>query len=393
MTTDMFKRLDRIAPLDELETEFVDQLRRVATEKIAPRAEEYDQSAEFPWDNVKLLNDLGMNGVFIPEAYGGTPLSYRCYLRLVEELSRACPATAITWATNFHAIGPLVVFGSEGQKSRFLPGIAAGGLGAVAITEATGGSDVTAMKSTLRAGGDGGYILDGSKLFITNGDVADVILVFAKWPAIEGARRQLSAVVVEKGTPGLEVVRRESKMGHRASSTVELRFDDCPIPAGNVIGELGDGFSILLTMLNRSRPSISAQAIGIAGAAFDETLSYINDRRQFGQRILDFQGVQFMVADMATKLATARSWLAHVGAMVDAGEPDYDVEASILKLAATDAAMSITTDAVQLQGGYGYMTGAKVERMFRDAKLTQIWEGANEIHRARIGRSFLAAKA
>ena len=389
MTTDMFERLDRIAPLDELETEFVEALRRVARDKIAPRAEEYDQSGEFPWDNVKLLNELGMNGVFLPEEYGGTPLSYRCYLRLVEELSRACPSTAITWATTFHAIGPLVVFGSDDQKSRYLPGIAAGGLGAVAITEATGGSDVTAMKSTLRADGNGGYTLDGSKLFITNGDVADVMLVFAKWPEIDGARRQLSAVLVEKGTPGLEVVRRESKLGHRASSTVELRFDGCPVPKENVVGELGDGFSILLTMLNRSRPSISAQAIGIAGAAFDETVNYINERRQFGQRILDFQGVQFMVADMATKLATARSWLAHVGAMVDAGEADYDVEASILKLAATDAAMSITTDAVQLQGGYGYMTGSKVERMFRDAKLTQIWEGANEIHRSRIGRAFL----
>src|SRR5581483_8876834 len=174
--------------------------------------------------------------------------------------------------------------------------------------------------------------------------------------------------------PGFTVVRKESKLGHRASSTVELAFDGCPVAEENVLGSLGDGFAILL-MLNRSRPSVAAQAIGIATAAFEETVRYINERQQFGRRILDFQGVQFIVADMATKLATARSWLAHVGSLVDAGAADYDVEASILKLAASDAAMAITTQAVQLQGGYGYMTGSKVERLFRDAKLTQIWEG------------------
>jgi acyl-CoA dehydrogenase len=318
-------------------------------------------------------------------------MSYRGYLQLVEAISRACPATAITWATTFHAIGPVVQFGTPEQKSRFLPRIAAGGLAAVAITEASGGSDASALRSTLRPAEAGGYVLDGSKLFITNGDVADVVLVLAKWPEIDGARNQLSAVLVEKGTPGFTVVRKESKLGHRASSTVELAFDGCPVPEERVLGSLGDGFAILVTMLNRSRPSVAAQAIGIATAAFEETVRYINERQQFGRRILDFQGVQFMVADMATKLATARAWLAHVGGLVDAGATDFDVEASILKLAASDAAMAITTQAVQLQGGYGYMTGSKVERLFRDAKLTQIWEGANELHRARIGRSFLTA--
>ena len=389
--TALFDRLDHLSPLDEIEAEFVEHVRKVAAEKIAPRAEEYDQSEEFPWENVKLLNSLGLNGVFIPEEYGGTPLSYRGYLQLVEAISRACPATAITWATTFHAIGPVVQFGTPEQKERFLPRIAAGGLAAVAITEASGGSDASAMRSTLRSADGGGYVLDGSKLFITNGDVADVVLVFAKWPEIEGARRQLSAVLVEKGTPGFTVVRKESKLGHRASSTVELAFDGCSVPEENVLGSLGDGFAILVTMLNRSRPSVAAQAIGIATAAFEETVRYINERQQFGRRILDFQGVQFIVADMATKLATARAWLAHVGSLVDEGAADFDVEASILKLAASDAAMDITTQAVQLQGGYGYMTGSKVERLFRDAKLTQIWEGANELHRARIGRSFLSS--
>jgi acyl-CoA dehydrogenase len=371
------------------ETEFVQYVAGVVRDKIAPRAEEFDQSGEFPWDNIRILNELGMNGVFIPEAYGGVPLSYCCYLKLVEELSRGCPSTAITWATTFHAISPVIAFGDEEQKSRYLPGIAAGGLAAVAITESTGGSDVFAMQSTLAPDGDDMLLLNGTKIFITNGDVADVLLVFAKLPGGSERKQQLSCVLVDRGTEGLEVVRREAKLGHRASSTVELSFTNCRIPRSKVLGGQGRGFEILLSMLNKSRPSVAAEAIGIALTAFDECREYINERRQFGQRILDFQGVQFMLADMATKIVTARSWLMQVGRMVDDGCTDFDVEASILKLAASDAAMSVSMNAVQLQGGYGYMTGSKVERLFRDAKLTQIWEGANELHRSRIGRSFL----
>ena len=379
--------------LTEVETEFVSYVRGVVDAKIAPLADSFDQSGEFPWPNVKLLNELGMNGVFIPEQYGGTPLSYSAYLRLVEDLSRACPATAITWATTFHAIAPVITYGTDEQKQRYLPKIAEGGLAAVAITEQSGGSDATAMRSTLVPDGPDHFLLNGSKIFITNGDVADVVLVFAKWSGAEGARRQMSCVLVDRESPGFEVVSRESKLGHRASSTNELRFDNCRVSSANVLGELGDGFPILLSMLNRSRPSVAAQALGIAVAAFEETQRYINERRQFGQRILDFQGVQFMLADMATSLVTARCWLRHVGQLVDDGVADFDVEASMLKLVASDAAMNIATQAVQLQGGHGYMTGSKVERLFRDAKLTQIWEGANEIHRTRIGKSFLDRKA
>jgi acyl-CoA dehydrogenase len=379
---------DALIGLTEDEQKLISYVASVAQDKIAPRAEEYDQSGEFPWDNVRLINELGMNGVFIPDKYGGTPLSYSCYLRLVEELSKACPSTAITWATTFHAISPVITFGTEGQKQRYLPGIAAGGLAAVAITETSGGSDAFAMKSTLTVDGDE-LVLSGDKVFITNGDVADVILVFAKGPGGQSRRHQLACVLVDKGTPGLEIVRREHKLGHRASSTVELRFDDVRLPRDNVLGELTDGVPILFAMLNKSRPSVAAEAIGIAGAAFDLSREYVNERKQFGQRILDFQGVQFMFADMAVKLTTARSLLAQVGRMVDGGCTDFDVEASILKLAASDAAMSIATNAVQLHGGNGYITGSKAERLFRDAKLTQIWEGANELHRARIGKSFL----
>jgi acyl-CoA dehydrogenase len=379
---------DALLGLTDDEQKLISYVASVAQDKIAPRAEEFDQSGEFPWDNVRLLNELGMNGVFIPEEYGGTPLSYSCYLRLVEELSKACPSTAITWATTFHAISPVITFGTEEQKQRYLPLIANGGLAAVAITETSGGSDAFAMRSTLTVDGDE-LVLSGDKVFITNGDVADVMLVFAKGPGGQGRRQQLACVLVDKGTPGLEVVRREHKLGHRASSTVELRFDDVRLPRSSVLGELTDGVPILFAMLNKSRPSVAAEAIGIAAAAFELSREYVNERKQFGQRILDFQGVQFMFADMAVKLTTARALLAHVGRLVDGGCTDFDVEASILKLAASDAAMSIATNAVQLHGGYGYITGSKAERLFRDAKLTQIWEGANELHRARIGKSFL----
>lgn len=375
--------------LSDDESEFVSYVTGVIADKIAPRAEEFDKSGAFPWDNVRILNELGLNGVFIPEEYGGSALSYSCYLKLVEEVSRGCPSTAITWATTFHAISPVIAFGSEEQKSRYLPVIAEGGLAAVAITEETGGSDALAMQSTLKPDGDDTLVLNGSKIFITNGDVADVTLVFAKWPAGPERKKQMSCVLVDKDTPGFEVIRRESKLGHRASSTVELSFTDCRVPLSNLLGGQGRGFEILLSMLNKSRPSVAAEAIGIARAAFDECREYVNERKQFGQRILDFQGVQFMLADMATRIVMARSWLMEVGRMVDAGRTDIGIEASILKLAASDAAMAVATNAVQLQGGYGYMSGSKVERLFRDAKLTQIWEGANEIHRSHIGRSFL----
>lgn len=384
----LFADFDRSMPLSETETEFIDYVRQVAEEKIAPVAEKYEQSGEFPWANIKLLNELGMNGVFIPEEHGGTPLSYSAYLRLVEELSKACPSTAISWATVFHAIAPVVSFGTPEQKHRYLPGIAAGKLAAVAITEEGAGSDASAMRTTLTRDASGGFVLNGSKMFITNGDVADMIVVFARFGGTDDRRRQLSCVLIDHDNPGLRVAGRESKLGHRASSTVELRFDDCQLDSSSVLGELGDGFDILLSTLNRSRPSVSAQAIGIALAAFDETERYVNERRQFGQRIVDFQGVQFMLADMATSLAMARGWLRHVGRLVDECDQNYDVEASILKLAASDVAMNLTTQAVQLQGGHGYMTGSNVERLFRAAKLTQIWEGANELHRARIGRAF-----
>jgi acyl-CoA dehydrogenase len=388
--TAIFRRMDLDAQLEDVEEELVAQLRRVVDREIAPRAEANDRDASFPWDNLRVLNDLGMNGVFIPAEYGGSPTTYRCLLRLVEELSRGCAATANTWVTTYNAVHPLIAFGAPEQLARFLPRIAAGGLAAIAITEPSGGSDVLALRSTLTPLPGGDLVLRGEKVFVTNGDVADVVVTFAKVPGLGTRREQLTAVVLERDTPGLVVGAPEKKLGYRASSTVSLHFDDCVVPRDNVLGGAGEGFRVLLQMLNRSRPCISAEAIGIAGAAFDEAVRFANDRRLFGQRILDFQGIQFMVAGMASKLALARAWLLYVGRLIDEHPAeDHDIEASILKVAASDAAMSITTDALQVHGGAGYMTGTTVERLYRDAKLTQIFEGANELHRARIGSSFL----
>jgi acyl-CoA dehydrogenase len=370
------------------EREFLHYLRKVAAEKIAPRAEEFDQTGEFPVANMEVLNSLGLNGVFVPSEYGGIELSFGCILRIVEALSCACPSTAITWATTMHAVTSLCEFGTEDQKARFLKRIAEGKLAALAITESTGGSDVLAMESRLVPDGDD-FILNGSKLFITNGDVADLVVVFTRWTDAERPRDQLTCVLVDPAISEMEVLRRESKLGHRASSTAELRFNDCRVTRADILGELGDGFRILLHTLNKSRLSVAAQAIGIAEAAMAQTREYVNNRRQFGRRLLEFQGVQFVVADMVSQLVAAKALLCHVATLVDSGAKDIDLEASVLKVLAADAAMALATSAVQLQGGYGYMTGSGVERLFRDAKLTQIWEGANELHRARIGKSLL----
>jgi acyl-CoA dehydrogenase len=386
MSERIFDRIRRRQPLSDEERAALEVLDRVISERIAPRAEGYDASAEFPWDNVRDLNQLDLNLTFLPAAYGGAELSYRCYLMMVQALSAGCASTGVTWATTFHAVSPIVDFGTQAQKDRLLPAIAAGGLGALAITETSGGSDATAMTTRITPDGDD-VVISGEKLFITNGDVAEVYLVFGKWAEIDDARESLTAVVLEKGTPGLEVVGKEDKMGHRASSTAAIGLRDCRVPIDNVLAGPGQGRRILFSALNKSRPSIAAHALGIAQAAFADAVGYINDRRQFGRAVIDFQGVQFMLAGLASRLAMTQTWLFHVADLVQDGE-EAQVEASILKLAASDLAMDAAQTAVQLFGGYGYCKGVRVERLFRDAKLTQIWEGTNELQRQAIGRSF-----
>ena len=384
----VLQRLDASMPWSPEEAMLLDSVRELARERIAPRAAELDRSGAFPHDNVADINALGLNAMFIPEAYGGSPLSYSCYLACVREISAACASTGIVWATNFHAIKPLIEFGNEEQKQRLLPRIAEGGLASLVITEPSAGSDATGMRTRFEPRGDD-IVINGQKTFITNGDVADVYLLFGKWAGIDDAKRAISAVIVEKGAPGLTVVGTEDKMGTRASSTATLAFENCRIPRANLLCEPGDGLRILLTSLNRSRPSVAAHALGIARAAFEDAIAYINERRQFKRRVLEFQGIQFLVADLAAELATCEAWLWRVAGMVDNRADDIGVEASILKLKATDLAMRMSTEAVQLLGGYGYCKDYRVERLMRDAKITQIWEGTNQIHRQLIGRSFL----
>ncbi|HEX3209263.1 MAG TPA: acyl-CoA dehydrogenase family protein, partial [Geminicoccaceae bacterium] len=338
--------------------------------------------------NVRSINELGLNAMFVPEAYGGQPISYCAYLACVRELTKACAATGSVWSTNFHAMKPLIDFGSEEQKRRLLPKIAAGGLGALGITEPHAGSDATGMRTRFAPAGDE-IRIDGGKTFITNGDVADRLLLFGKWSEIEVPRKAISVLVVERGAPGLHVVRTEDKMGIRASSTATLAFGNCRVPRSNLLGEPGDGLRILLAALNKSRPSIAAHALGIARVAFEDGIAYINQRRQSGRRIVEFQGIQFLLADLASELALTERFLWHVGTLVDAGEDDIGIEASILKLRASDLAMRMTTEVVQLFGGYGYCKDLRAERLMRDAKITQIWEGTNQIHRQLIGRSFV----
>lgn len=384
----LLERLDARVSLDSEERMLLESVRAIARDELAPRAEHHDRTGEFPWKNVEAINTLGLNAMFIPEAYGGAPMSYAAYLSCVREVSKACASTGIIWATNYHAMKPLIDWGTEEQKQRLLPRIAAGGLGALAITEPGAGSDATGMRTTFREDGDQ-IVVNGGKTFITNGDVADLYLLFGKWEGIPGAKESISVLILEKGTPGLSVVRLEDKMGTRASSTASLALDNCRVPRSNLMGQPGDGLKILFASLNKSRPSVAAHALGIARAGFEDAVAYINERRQSGRKILEFQGIQFMVADMASELALVEGWLWQLASWVDGGASDFGNEASILKMRASDLAMRITTDAVQLLGGYGYCKDYRVERLMRDAKITQIWEGTNQVHRQLIGRSFL----
>jgi alkylation response protein AidB-like acyl-CoA dehydrogenase len=372
---------------NDQERQILDQVERMADEVIAPNAEHIDASCEFPWMNVEAINALGLNTIFIPEKFGGTPMSYKLYLEIVSIISAACASTGIIYATNFHAMKPLIDFGNDEQRSRLLPRIAEGGLASLAITESTAGSDATRMKTSFTPDGDS-IIINGSKSFITSGDVADRILLFGKWSEIDDSRAAVSVLILEKGAEGFEVVSKEKKMGHNGSSTCGLSFENVRMPRKNLIGNPGDGLKVLLASLNKSRPSIAAHARGIARAAFTDMVKYSNERMQSGQTVLDFQGNQFTLADLACELAMLERWLDYVAELVDGGDEDFGVEASVAKLRASDLAMKMATECVQFHGGYGYCRGYRAERLMRDAKITQIWEGTNQIHRQLIGRSF-----
>lgn len=357
-----------------------DLARRIAEEKIAPVALELDESGEFPWDLMKVIAESDLFGVYIPEEYGGLGGGVFEECLVVEELSRACSGVAVSYAASGLGCFPILMFGNEEQKSRYMPDIASGKkLAAFGLTEANAGSDASAMETTAVLDGDH-YVLNGTKQWITNGGEADIYTVFAMTDKKKGARGA-SAFIVEKGTPGFTFGKKENKMGIRASATRELIFQDCRIPKENLLGKEGMGFIIAMKTLDITRPGIGAQAVGIAQGAFDAALNYARERRQFGQPISSFQAIQHMLADMATQIEAARALVYATAKMIDAGCKDYSKESAMAKVFASDVAMRVTTDAVQIFGGYGYMKEYPVEKMMRDAKITQIYEGTNQIQR------------
>jgi alkylation response protein AidB-like acyl-CoA dehydrogenase len=364
-------------------------VRELATERVAPRAAEIDQSAEFPWDLKELLAQQDLLGTCFPEEHGGTALDTVAQSILVEELARADATTSLIPIVQKLGALPARMIGSDEQKARYFPRLASGEwLIAFALTEAAAGSDVASNR--MRAVRDGDeYVLNGSKRFITHGSVANVVTTFALTDPQAGGRKGMSAFIVEADTPGFAAPRVEHKMGIRGSPTAELTFDDVRVPAANRIGAEGDGFKIAMSTLDISRLSIAAQAVGIAQGATDEALGYVADRTQFEQRLVDFQGIQWMLADMASQTEAARQLTYAAAARVDAGASDLPYWTSSAKLVAGDTAMRVTTDAVQLLGGYGYISEYPVERMMRDAKITQLYEGTQQIQRLIVARQVL----
>ena len=369
--------------------------RTIAEEKIKPVRAKYDEQGTFPRDIVRELAKVDLFRVFVPEAYDGLleqgyGVTNMCLV--TEELSRACGGIALAFAGTALGAFPILLFGSDEQKRRYLPAIAAGEkLAAFGLTEPMAGSDAGSIRTTARRDGDH-YVLNGTKVFITNGEEADVYTTVALTQPEKGARGA-SCFIVEKGTPGFSFGKKEHKMGIRASVTAELVFDDARVPAANLLGREGMGFIVAMRTFDISRPGVAAQALGIAEGAMDETLRYVHQRQQFGKPVISFQGVQWMLADMATQIEASRALIYGLADRIDKGDTkDIGHLSAMCKVFASDAAMKVTTDAVQLLGGYGYMTEYPVEKMMRDAKITQIYEGTNQIQRNVIG-SYLAKEA
>jgi alkylation response protein AidB-like acyl-CoA dehydrogenase len=365
-------------------------VRTLARERIAPRAAEIDRTAEFPWDVVELFRENGIFGVMFDEAYGGVGASALMTLVAIEEVSKVCATSGLILAVQELGSLGIKLAGSGEQKQRFLPKLASGEwLAAYALTEAGSGSDSAALATEARRDGDD-YVLNGSKRFITNAGVAQVYVCFARTGEPSG-HDAISAFVVEADTPGFEVGRIEPKMGIKGSTTGELFFNSCRVPAANLLGAEGDGFPLAMRVLDRSRPGIGAQGLGIAQGATDFALDYARARETFGKPIGRHQLVAGMLADMQTRCEAARGLLYRCGEMIDSGAdgPELTKLSAMAKLFCTDTAMAVTTDAVQVLGGYGYIQEYPVERMMRDAKITQIYEGTNQIQRLVIARELL----
>ncbi|HEX7226090.1 MAG TPA: acyl-CoA dehydrogenase family protein [Candidatus Limnocylindria bacterium] len=364
-------------------------VRELAEERIAPRAAEIDERGEFPWDLKELLAKQDLLGTAFAEEHGGTALDTISQSIVVEEIARADATTSLIPIVQKLGALPILLAGNDEQQARTLPRLASGEwLAAFALTEAAAGSDVAANRMRATRDGDG-YVLNGSKRFITHGSVANLLTVFALTDPAAGGRKGMSAFIVETDTPGFAAPRVEHKMGIRGSPTAELTFDDVRVPVANLLGAEGDGFKIAMATLDRSRLGIAAQAVGIAQGATDAAVAYAADRTQFGERVLDFQGIQWMLADMASQTEAARQLTYAAAARVDADAADLPYWTSSAKLVAGDTAMRVTTDAVQVLGGYGYITEYPVERMMRDAKITQLYEGTQQIQRLIVARQLL----
>jgi alkylation response protein AidB-like acyl-CoA dehydrogenase len=365
---------------NERETMIRDLTRKIAKEKVLPVRAELDEKSEFPVEAMAAMAQADLFRVFIPEEYEGIGGGCMEICIVAEELSRVCAGVATTYSANALAAQPIAIAGNEEQKRKYLTRIASGkSFAAFALTEPGAGSDAGGIQTTARETDDG-FVLNGTKQFITNGEVAEIYTVLASTDPKRGARG-LSAFIVEKGTPGFSFGKEENKMGIRASKTTELIFQDCKVPKENLLGRKGAGFLTAMKTFDHTRPGVGAQAVGIAQGALDEAIAYAKEREQFGKPITAFQGIQFMIADSATQIEAARALVYATARMIDRGAKNTARESAMAKLFASDVAMRVTTDAVQIVGGYGYMRDYPLEKYMRDAKITQIYEGTNQIQR------------
>ncbi len=361
-----------------------------AEKEIMPNAAKYDEEGLFPEEIIKKLGELGFMGMMVPEEYGGGGLDCVSYVLAVEEISRACAGTGVAMSVNNSLVcQPILDHGSEEQKKKYLPDLATGKkLGAFSLTEPEAGSDAANVQTTAVLDGDH-YVLNGTKIFVTNGGRADIIVLFASTDKSLKAKG-ITAFIIEKGMPGFRVGKNENKMGIRASVTSELILEDCRVPKENVLGEVGKGFKIALKALDGGRIGIAAQAVGIGRACLEEATQYSKERKQFGKAICEFQAIQWMLADIATELDAARLLTLRAAHAKDKGLP-FSKEAAMAKLFASEAAVRAAIKAVQIHGGYGYMKEYPVERHFRDAKITEIYEGTSEVQRMVIAANLLRA--
>jgi alkylation response protein AidB-like acyl-CoA dehydrogenase len=376
--------------LSDEERQTRDLARTISRERVAPLAAEVDEAELYPSESLQQIAQAGLMGLYVPEAYGGAGLGALAFCCAVEEIAWACASTAVIYLVQYAAGYPIVSHGTDAQKRRYLPRLAAGEItAALSISEPGAGSDAASMTTTAVRKGDH-YLLNGSKMWVTNGSHAGVITLFATVDRARG-HKGVTAFLVEPTFPGFALGKLERKMGIRGSPTVAIHLTDCEVPVDNRLGEEGEGFRVALGALDRSRPAVGGQAVGIGQAALDAAVGYARERRQFDRPIAEFQGIQFMLADMAMQVHASRLLVHHAAALVDRGVTGTALESSMAKCFAADAAMRVTTDAVQVFGGYGYTREFPVERFMRDAKITQIYEGTNQIQRVVIARDLLDA--